>query len=151
MCRVAVLHHLHAHGPRDGRARNILCAACASEGQTIRLGAFDRRSFDGARRQRRSFHWLEVAYDEHSGVLQWIGVPSRISRAPFDARFPHLLQRISASHDTIFKDHRDNAIRDYRSERPESLHPQSWSKATTRDPEWPHCKNYRLLLRPNER
>jgi hypothetical protein len=45
-------------------------------------------------------------------------------------------------------DHGDNSNRDYRSESPESLHPQSWSKTTTRYAEWPHCENYRLLLRP---
>jgi len=50
-----------------------------------------------------AFHWLEVAYDEHSGVLQWIAFLPEFRALHSDARFPHLLQRISASHDTILK------------------------------------------------
>ena len=50
-----------------------------------------------------AFHWLEVAYDEHSGVLQWIAFLPEFRALHSDARFPHLLRRISASHDTILK------------------------------------------------
>src|SRR5437667_3985054 len=53
--------------------------------------------------KEEAFHWLEVAYDEHSGVLQWIAFLPDFRALHSDARFPHLLQRISASHDTILK------------------------------------------------
>src|SRR5437870_3241700 len=53
--------------------------------------------------KEEAFHWLEVAYDEHSGVLQWIAFLPEFRALHSDARFPHLLQRISASHDTILK------------------------------------------------
>ena len=50
-----------------------------------------------------AFHWLELAYQEHSGVLQWIAFLPEFRGLHSDARFPHLLQRISASQDTILK------------------------------------------------
>src|SRR5438270_2427889 len=53
--------------------------------------------------KEEAFHWLEVAYDEHSGVLQWIGFLPEFRALHSDARFPHLLQRITASQDTILK------------------------------------------------
>src|SRR5213080_3832057 len=53
--------------------------------------------------KEEAFHWLEVAYDEHSGVLQWIAFLPEFRALHSDARFPHLLQRISGSQDTILK------------------------------------------------
>jgi len=53
--------------------------------------------------KEEAFHWLEVAYEEHSGVLQWIAFLPEFRALHSDARFPHLLQRIGASHDTILK------------------------------------------------
>src|SRR5437868_2974607 len=53
--------------------------------------------------KEEAFRWLERAYEEHSGVLQWIAFLPEFRALHSDARFPHLLQRISASHDTILK------------------------------------------------
>src|SRR5438128_9688313 len=50
-----------------------------------------------------AFRWLELAYEEHSGVLQWIAFLPEFRALHSDARFPHLLQRITASQDTILK------------------------------------------------
>jgi tetratricopeptide (TPR) repeat protein len=50
-----------------------------------------------------AFRWLERAYEEHSGVLQWVAFLPEFRALHSDARFPHLLRRISASQDTILK------------------------------------------------
>jgi len=50
-----------------------------------------------------AFRWLERAYDEHSGVLQWIAFLPEFRALHSDARFPQLLRRINASQDTILK------------------------------------------------
>jgi serine/threonine protein kinase/Flp pilus assembly protein TadD len=46
-----------------------------------------------------AFRWLETAYAEHSGVLQWIAFLPEFRALHSDARFPQLLRRISASQD----------------------------------------------------
>jgi tetratricopeptide (TPR) repeat protein len=48
-----------------------------------------------------AFRELERAYAEHSGVLQWIAFLPEFRALHSDARFPRLLQRISASHNSI--------------------------------------------------
>ena len=53
--------------------------------------------------KEEAFRWLERAYDEHSGVLQWIAFVPEFRALHSDARFPDLLQRTSASPDTILK------------------------------------------------
>jgi eukaryotic-like serine/threonine-protein kinase len=51
--------------------------------------------------KEEAFRWLERGYEEHSGVLQWIAFLPEFRVLHSDARFPHLLRRISASQDTI--------------------------------------------------
>ena len=53
--------------------------------------------------KEEAFHWLERAYEEHSGVLQWVAFLPEFRALHSDARFPQLLQRINASQDTILK------------------------------------------------
>lgn len=53
--------------------------------------------------KEEAFRWLELAYDEHSGVLQWIAFLPEFRALHSDTRFPHLLQRLTASQDTILK------------------------------------------------
>jgi serine/threonine-protein kinase len=53
--------------------------------------------------KEEAFRWLERAYEEHSGVLQWIAFLPEFRALHSDARFAHLLRRISASQDTILK------------------------------------------------
>ena len=48
-----------------------------------------------------AFRWLERAYAEHSGVLQWIAFLPEFRALRSDARFPQLLRRVSASQDAI--------------------------------------------------
>jgi eukaryotic-like serine/threonine-protein kinase len=51
--------------------------------------------------KEEAFRWLERAYEEHSGVLQWIAFLPEFRALHSDARFPHLLRRINASQDRI--------------------------------------------------
>ena len=53
--------------------------------------------------KEEAFRWLERAYAEHSGILQWIAFLPEFRPLHSDARFPHLLRRISVSQDTILK------------------------------------------------
>jgi hypothetical protein len=53
--------------------------------------------------KEEAFRWLECAYEEHSGVLQWVAFLPEFRALHSDARFPSLLQRINASQDTILK------------------------------------------------
>src|SRR6266480_4135377 len=48
-----------------------------------------------------AFHWLERAYAEHSGVLQWIAFLPEFRPLHSDARFPQLLRRIGVSNNSI--------------------------------------------------
>jgi serine/threonine-protein kinase len=50
--------------------------------------------------KEEAFRWLERAYEEHSGVLQWIAFLPEFRALHSDVRFSHLLRRIGASQDT---------------------------------------------------
>src|SRR2546430_12366164 len=43
-----------------------------------------------------AFHWLERAYEEHSGGLQWIAFLPEFPALHSDARFPHLFRGIGS-------------------------------------------------------
>jgi eukaryotic-like serine/threonine-protein kinase len=51
--------------------------------------------------KEEAFRWLERAYAEHSGILQWIAFLPEFRPLQSDARFPHLLQRIGVSRNSI--------------------------------------------------
>jgi adenylate cyclase len=51
--------------------------------------------------KEEAFRWLERAFAEHSGLLQWIAFLPEFHALRPDARFPHLLRRIGASHSSI--------------------------------------------------
>jgi TolB-like protein/Flp pilus assembly protein TadD len=51
--------------------------------------------------KEEAFRWLERAYEEHSGVLQWVAFLPEFRALHSDARFPHLLRRIGTSQNTI--------------------------------------------------
>lgn len=48
-----------------------------------------------------AFQWLERAFSEHSGILQWIAFLPEFRPLHSDARFPALLQRAGVSFDPI--------------------------------------------------
>src|SRR5439155_11410048 len=51
--------------------------------------------------KEEAFRWLETAYAEHSGVLQWIAFLPEFRALHSDGRFPQLLRRMTASQDRI--------------------------------------------------
>src|SRR4029077_20358166 len=126
------------------------CSTYSSKGEAIRLGAFNRRSFDRLRRQRRSFSLARTRLRGAFGRVTVGRISSRVSCASFPRTLPSSFTADQCFAGHNFEDHRDNFIGDNRSERPESPDPEGWSKATTRYAKWAR-KDYRLLLRPDER
>jgi serine/threonine-protein kinase len=51
--------------------------------------------------KEEAFRWLERAFAEHSGVLQWIAFLPEFRPLHSDARFSHLLRRIGVSNNSI--------------------------------------------------
>src|SRR5204863_8378880 len=51
--------------------------------------------------KEEAFRWLERAYAEHSGVLQWIAFLPEFRALHSDARFPQLLRRTGVSPNSI--------------------------------------------------
>jgi len=51
--------------------------------------------------KEEAFRWLERAFAEHSGILQWIAFLPEFRPLHPDARFPHLLRRIGISHNSV--------------------------------------------------
>jgi TolB-like protein/class 3 adenylate cyclase/Tfp pilus assembly protein PilF len=51
--------------------------------------------------KEEAFRWLERAFAEHSGILQWIAFLPEFHALRPDPRFTHLLRRISAPHSSI--------------------------------------------------
>jgi eukaryotic-like serine/threonine-protein kinase len=51
--------------------------------------------------KEEAFRWLERAFAEHSGILQWIAFLPEFRPLHSDARFPRLLRRIGASRNSI--------------------------------------------------
>ena len=51
--------------------------------------------------KEEAFRWLDRAFAEHSGILQWIAFLPEFRPLHSDARFPHLLRRIGVSQNLI--------------------------------------------------
>ena len=51
--------------------------------------------------KEEAFRWLERAFAEHSGILQWIAFLPEFRPLHSDARFSQLLRRIGVSHNSI--------------------------------------------------
>src|SRR5439155_12350116 len=51
--------------------------------------------------KEEAFRWLERAFAEHSGILQWIAFLPEFRPLHSDVRFPHLLRQIGVSRNSI--------------------------------------------------
>src|SRR4029077_6481094 len=51
--------------------------------------------------KEEAFPWLERAFEEHSGILQWIAFLPEFRPLHSPRRFPNLLRRIGASQNSI--------------------------------------------------
>jgi eukaryotic-like serine/threonine-protein kinase len=88
---------------RQTEARNILAQLVQAREKRYVSAPLIAAVLTALGDKEEAFRWLEVAYEEHSGVLQWIAFLPEFRALHSDPRFPHLLQRISASQDTILK------------------------------------------------
>ena len=99
--------------------------------------------------KEEAFHWLERAFAEHSGILQWIAFLPEFRPLHSDARFPHLLRRIGVSQNSIL------AITE--TTLSEINDPNALSHLTLKVGVKPRpgtqnraCRDYRLLLRSDK-
>ena len=51
--------------------------------------------------KEEAFRWLDRAFSEHSGILQWIAFLPQFRPLRSDARFPHLLRRVGISQSQV--------------------------------------------------
>src|SRR5881398_2878904 len=91
----------YARMGRQIEARNVL-AQLMQQSQTRYVSAPSVAAvYVAFGEKEEAFRWLERAFEEHSGILQWIAFLPEFRPLHSDARFPHLLRRIGASHDSI--------------------------------------------------
>lgn len=88
---------------RQVEARNILSQLLQAREKRYVSAPVIAAVYTALGDKEEAFRWLELAYEEHSGLLQWIAFLPEFRALHSDARFPHLLQRITASQDTILK------------------------------------------------
>jgi tetratricopeptide (TPR) repeat protein len=93
----------YARTGRETEARNILAQLLQAREERYVSAPLIAAVSTALGDKEEAFRWLERAYEEHSGVLQWIAFLPEFRALHSDARFPHLLRRISASQDTILK------------------------------------------------
>src|SRR6184192_2604198 len=93
----------YARMDRQMEARNILAQLLQEREKRYVSAPLIAAVYVAFGEKEEAFRWLEQAFSEHSGILQWIAFLPEFRALHSDARFPHLLQRISASHDTILK------------------------------------------------
>ena len=93
----------YARMDQQGEARNILAQLVQAREKRYVSAPLIAAISTTLGDKEEAFRWLERAYEEHSGVLQWIAFLPEFRALHSDPRFPHLLRRISASQDTILK------------------------------------------------
>jgi len=93
----------YARMGRQTDARNVLAQLVQAREKRHVSAPLIAAVFTALGDKEEAFRWLERAYEEHSGVLQWIAFLPEFRALHSDARFPQLLQRIGASQETILK------------------------------------------------
>ncbi len=93
----------YARMDQQSEARNILAQLVQAREKRYVSAPLIAAVWTALGDKEEAFRWLERAYDEHSGVLQWIAFLPEFRALHSDTRFPDLLRRISASQDTILK------------------------------------------------
>jgi hypothetical protein len=86
---------------RESEARNILAQLLQAREKRYVSAPLIAAVSVALGDKEAAFRWLDSAYAEHSGVLQWIAFLPEFRALRSDARFPQLLRRINASQDTI--------------------------------------------------
>jgi TolB-like protein/Flp pilus assembly protein TadD len=93
----------YARMGREMEARNILAQLLQAREKRYVSAPVIAAVYVAFGDKEEAFRWLERAYAEHSGILQWIAFLPEFRPLHSDARFPDLLRRTSASPDTILK------------------------------------------------
>jgi TolB-like protein/predicted Ser/Thr protein kinase len=88
---------------RQAEARNILAQLLQAREKRYVSAPLIAAVLTALGDKEEAFRWLERAYADHSGVLQWIAFLPEFRAIHSDERFPRLLQRIGASQNTILK------------------------------------------------
>ncbi len=91
----------YARMGRPREARNILAALVQAREKRYLSAPLIAAVSTAVGDKEEAFRWLERAYEEHSGVLQWVAFLPEFRALHSDARFPQLLHRIGASQDTV--------------------------------------------------
>src|SRR6266581_4381369 len=89
----------YARMGREMEARNILAQLVQAREKRYVSAPLIAAVSTALGEKEEAFRWLERAYAEHSGVLQWIAFLPEFRDLHSDARFPDLLRRTGASHD----------------------------------------------------
>jgi len=93
----------YARMGRETEARNVLAQLIQAKEKRYVSAPLIAAVFTALGDREEAFRWLERAYEEHSGVLQWIAFLPEFRALHSDARFPHILRQIDASQDTVLK------------------------------------------------
>ena len=91
----------YARMGRQVEARNILAQLLQAREKRYVSAPLIAAVYVALGDKEEAFRWLERAFAEHSGILQWIAFLPEFRPLHSDARFPHLLQRIGASQNSI--------------------------------------------------
>jgi len=82
---------------RQTEARNILAQLLQAREKRYVSAPVIAAVYVALGDKEEAFRWLERAFAEHSGILQWIAFLPEFRPLRSDARFPHLLRRIGVS------------------------------------------------------
>jgi hypothetical protein len=85
----------------DGEAQNILTQLLQAREKRYVSAPLIAAVCTALGDKEKAFEWLETAYAEHSGVLQWIAFLPEFRALHSDVRFPQLLRRITVPQDKI--------------------------------------------------
>src|SRR5438132_8110210 len=86
---------------RPAEARNILAQLLQAREKRYVSAPVIAAVYVAFGDKEEAFRWLERAFAEHSGILQWIAFLPEFRPLHSDARFPHLLRRIGVSNNSI--------------------------------------------------
>src|SRR5438445_12274853 len=86
---------------REMEARNILAQLVQARDKRYVSAPLIAAVSTALGDKEEAFHWLERAFAEHSGILQWIAFLPEFRPLHSDERFPHLLRQIGVSQNSI--------------------------------------------------
>src|SRR5438552_4699682 len=150
ICRVAALLSPTRAWAATSTRKIFLVSFCKQR-EAIRLCTFDCRGFRRAWRQRRSLSRTRTRLCRTLWGITVDRISSRVSCAPFRRSFPSAFTANQPLAGRNFDHHRDNPVRDDRSESGKSFDSQNWGKVAVTYAKWTACEDSRLLLRPDER